>query len=259
MAVAQGPAGVDADARSAGSSRWSSSSSAPSSSSIARSSSHGAGSFEPDRCGATVRFVVICRPGTGEAHRPDPRRSHRGSGMIVACTHGEATSMPYVKDPRVDAYIDRAPDGSGRSAAGPRSRPRGGPRGRGDDQADGPAVLRARGQHRGAARGEGPRNVFLYDGGIVPDPEGIVTGGHGNETGRMIAVHRGRADQRAGPDRDVPADHREQPRRRLAQAQARGTAPGLIPVSSALHPELFEVELALDRAQRLVVDLAAIA
>ena len=33
-------------------------------------------------------------------------------------------------------------------------------------------------------------NVFLYDGGIVPDPEGIVTGGHGNETGRTVAVRR---------------------------------------------------------------------
>src|SRR5262245_2783104 len=31
--------------------------------------------------------------------------------------------------------------------------------------------------------------VFLYDGGIVPDPDGIITGGHGNETGRMIAIH----------------------------------------------------------------------
>lgn len=33
--------------------------------------------------------------------------------------------------------------------------------------------------------------IFLYDGGIVPDPDGIVTGGHGNETGRFIAVHEG--------------------------------------------------------------------
>jgi hypothetical protein len=31
-------------------------------------------------------------------------------------------------------------------------------------------------------------NVFLYDGAIVPDPEGIITGGHDNETARMIAV-----------------------------------------------------------------------
>jgi hypothetical protein len=32
-------------------------------------------------------------------------------------------------------------------------------------------------------------SIFLYDGAIVPDPEGIITAGHGNKTGRMIAVH----------------------------------------------------------------------
>jgi hypothetical protein len=31
-------------------------------------------------------------------------------------------------------------------------------------------------------------NVFLYDGGIVPDPEGIITGGHGNKTARTVAI-----------------------------------------------------------------------
>lgn len=34
-------------------------------------------------------------------------------------------------------------------------------------------------------------NVFLYDGGIVPDPEGIITGGHDNTTARTVAVHEG--------------------------------------------------------------------
>jgi hypothetical protein len=34
-------------------------------------------------------------------------------------------------------------------------------------------------------------NVFLYDGGIVPDPDGIITGGHDNETARTVAVHEG--------------------------------------------------------------------
>jgi hypothetical protein len=34
-------------------------------------------------------------------------------------------------------------------------------------------------------------NVFLYDGGLAPDPEGIITGGHGNETGRVIAIYEG--------------------------------------------------------------------
>ena len=34
-------------------------------------------------------------------------------------------------------------------------------------------------------------NVFLYDGGIVPDPEGIITGGHDNKTARMVAIYEG--------------------------------------------------------------------
>ena len=36
-------------------------------------------------------------------------------------------------------------------------------------------------------------NVFLYDGGIVPDPEGIITGGHDNKTGRTVAIREGEA------------------------------------------------------------------
>jgi hypothetical protein len=34
-------------------------------------------------------------------------------------------------------------------------------------------------------------NVFLYDGGIVPDPQGIITGGHDNKTARTVAIRRG--------------------------------------------------------------------
>jgi len=34
-------------------------------------------------------------------------------------------------------------------------------------------------------------NVFLYDGGIVPDPEGIITGGHDNKTARTVAIREG--------------------------------------------------------------------
>ena len=36
-------------------------------------------------------------------------------------------------------------------------------------------------------------NVFLYDGAIVPDPDGIITGGHENKTARCVAVHEGQA------------------------------------------------------------------
>jgi hypothetical protein len=34
-------------------------------------------------------------------------------------------------------------------------------------------------------------NIFLYDGAIVPDPEGIITGGHDNQTARTVAVRQG--------------------------------------------------------------------
>ncbi len=36
-------------------------------------------------------------------------------------------------------------------------------------------------------------NVFLYDGAIVPDPEGIITGGHANTSARTVAVREGEA------------------------------------------------------------------
>src|SRR6516165_17300 len=36
-------------------------------------------------------------------------------------------------------------------------------------------------------------NVFLYDGGIVPDPAGIITAGHDNKTARTVAIREGEA------------------------------------------------------------------
>ena len=36
-------------------------------------------------------------------------------------------------------------------------------------------------------------NLFLYDGAIVPDPDGIITGGHDNKTARTIAYRQGEA------------------------------------------------------------------
>ncbi len=38
--------------------------------------------------------------------------------------------------------------------------------------------------------------VFLYDGGLAPDPERVITGGHGNETGRFISIREGEAINR---------------------------------------------------------------
>ncbi len=34
-------------------------------------------------------------------------------------------------------------------------------------------------------------NVFLYDGAIVPDPEGIITAGHDNKTARTVSFRKG--------------------------------------------------------------------
>jgi hypothetical protein len=33
-------------------------------------------------------------------------------------------------------------------------------------------------------------NIFLYDGAIVPDPEGIITAGHDNKTARTVGVRK---------------------------------------------------------------------
>jgi hypothetical protein len=34
-------------------------------------------------------------------------------------------------------------------------------------------------------------NLFLYDGAIVPDPEGAITGGHVNKAARTVPVLQG--------------------------------------------------------------------
>ena len=36
-------------------------------------------------------------------------------------------------------------------------------------------------------------NVFLYDGGIVPDPQRIITAGHDNKTARTVSFREGEA------------------------------------------------------------------
>ena len=54
-------------------------------------------------------------------------------------------------------------------------------------------------------------NVFLYDGAMVPDPEGIITSGHENKTARTVAIRRGeRINARALTDmlRAIAANNR---------------------------------------------------
>lgn len=69
-------------------------------------------------------------------------------------------------------------------------------------------------------------NVFLYDGAIVPDPEGIITSGHENKTARMISVHDGDPiNERAlvAMLRQIIADNRAGGWRRLKERGGAGT------------------------------------
>jgi hypothetical protein len=54
-------------------------------------------------------------------------------------------------------------------------------------------------------------NVFLYDGAIVPDPDGIITSGHENKTARTVAFRQGepiRADPLLAMFRAIIANNR---------------------------------------------------
>jgi len=69
-------------------------------------------------------------------------------------------------------------------------------------------------------------NVFLYDGGIVPDPEGIITAGHTNKTARTVSYRQGEEINSAAllaMFRQIIADNRAGGWRRL-KAQEKPSA-----------------------------------
>jgi hypothetical protein len=131
--------------------------------------------------------------------------------------------MTYVKDPRVDEYLDRLP--AWQKEIGNRVRDL-------VHEADPEVVETIKrtvqpyfvldGNICALLAAKDHINVFLYDGGIVPDPEGIITGGHGNKTGRAIAYRENEpinerallamfrqiiANNRAGGWRKLKASH----------------------------------------------------
>lgn len=99
--------------------------------------------------------------------------------------------MPHVADPRVDAYIDALPEWQQAICREVRKLVH-----TADD--DVVETIKRTVQPYFVLEGnicallatKDHVNVFLYDGGIVPDPEGIINQGHGNKTARGIAVHR---------------------------------------------------------------------
>jgi hypothetical protein len=105
---------------------------------------------------------------------------------------GWGSTMTYTADPRVDAYIDALPDWQQSMCREVRDLV----------HAADPEVAETikrtiqpyfvlQGNICALLAAKDHVNVFLYDGGIVPDPEGIITGGHDNKTGRTVAIGQG--------------------------------------------------------------------
>jgi hypothetical protein len=100
--------------------------------------------------------------------------------------------MKYATDPRVDAYIDALPDWQRAVCQRVRDLVH---------AADAEVTETVKRINRpyfelagnicALLAAKDHVNVFLYDGAIVPDPEGIITGGHDNVTARTVAIRQG--------------------------------------------------------------------
>jgi hypothetical protein len=99
--------------------------------------------------------------------------------------------VSYVKDPRVDAYIDALPEWQQRICAEVRDLVH-------EADPDLEETIKRTVQPYFVLDGNVAAllaardhvNVFLYD-PLVDDPDGIITHGHGNATGRQISIHEG--------------------------------------------------------------------
>jgi hypothetical protein len=100
--------------------------------------------------------------------------------------------MKYAADPRVDAYIDGLPEWQQKICREVRELVHAA-----DDEVVETIKFKDRpyfvldGNICALLAATDHVNVFLYDGAIVPDPEGIITGGHDNTTARTVAIRQG--------------------------------------------------------------------
>ncbi len=136
----------------------------------------------PAAADGDVRDEAELRDGCGHSQRAttlEPRPEYGGSALA------------YATDPRVDAYIDGLAAWQQRICREVRDLV----------HAADPEVAETikrtnrpyfvlQGNICALLAAKDHVNVFLYDGAIVPDPEGIITGGHGNKTARTVAVAR---------------------------------------------------------------------
>jgi hypothetical protein len=100
--------------------------------------------------------------------------------------------MGYIAEPRVDAYIDALPDWQQAICREVRDLVHAA------DREVAETIKRSnrpffvlQGNICALLAAKDHVNVFLYDGAIVPDPEGIITAGHDNKTARTVALHEG--------------------------------------------------------------------
>jgi hypothetical protein len=132
--------------------------------------------------------------------------------------------MTYGKDPRVDAYIEALPDWQQAVCRELRELIHAA------DPAVAETIKRGRqpyfvldGNVCALLAAKDHVNLFLYDGAIVPDPAGIITGGHANETARTMAVRQGeRINTRAltAMLREIVANNRAGGWRKIKAARA---------------------------------------
>ena len=100
--------------------------------------------------------------------------------------------MTYVADPRVDTYIDALPDWQQAICREVRDLVHAA------DREVTETIKRTKqpyfvlqGNICALLAARDHVNIFLYDGGIVPDPDGIITAGHDNKTARTVAIREG--------------------------------------------------------------------
>ena len=120
--------------------------------------------------------------------------------------------MEYIADPRVDAYIDALPDWQQAICREVRELVHA------VDAEVSETIKRTnrpyfvlQGDICALLAAKDHVNVFLYDGAIVPDPEGIITGGHNNKTARTVAIYEGEKVNRRALDamfRQIIANNR---------------------------------------------------
>src|SRR5437016_9668288 len=121
--------------------------------------------------------------------------SEPGPGSAKKCSRSDSSGeifVTYVRDPRVDAYIDALPEWQQLICREVRELIHAA------DSDVTETIKRTRqpyfvlqGNVCALLAAKDHVNIFLYDGGMVPDPEGIITGGHDNKTGRTVAVYQG--------------------------------------------------------------------